>query len=1166
MFNAYKKTNRTLGRLCFAVIMLMQLLPYGIHSAQAATETTLSFRQWLFEYIPVRYPDARMTDHGAWLQAHITEELVASWTQWNEKDVTLKYLEGHGLTDGKAIFIEKAAKTDWISHSAVTYIEGAGYYCAGYDSAAMSNWDVETCNIVQFDGDAKKLALEIAKAWAKVKPEIRLAKTSAKATAPAPVDFEINSTSSKLRVIMMSDFPPINVVKGGNVPNNQKSDPDDMQSIVRFLLYANEFDVEGLVTAAGTFAMEAHKSHMLDVLDRYEMVYENLKSHDPDYPTADHLRSVTYEGLGNNHGLSIKWGSKTQPVMDIIGEGKDSEASNAIIAAADKPDPRPLWIGVWGTPREVSQAIWRVRKDRSEKEFKAFLSKLRIFLIAYQDCTHGWLMSEFPDLFIIDSRKTYQGFFGGRDPVSNLAWVNKNIRKNHGPLCELYPHEGMGCTGVCEGDSPTFMHLVSANRGINNPEDPTQPGWGGQYKRKPNTNHYVDGPGGSSISRWRKDFQKEFAERADWCVEAATAPAPVTIVAPKPEPIAAPAASSTAAPKATSHAVFAVNCGGNAYTSSDGTIYAADTGFSGGLTYSNSESISETTDDTLYHSERYGDCTYSAPVPNGRYLVTFHFAETFHPEAGLRRFDVRMEGTEHVSDLDLYAKAGGNTAYVTQSAVTVSDGELNIEFVTDVENAKINAIKVSPAGSDSAINISQVKPLVARTVSPPKKVSTSNKTPKPTATPAWFKTRGAKGKKPRIIHTTDLGADPDDEQSMVRFLVCSNEFDTEGLIVSTGCWKKTQSSTAMLDKLVNAYAEVYDNLRVHADGFPTPDYLKSISVMGQRGYGMSDVGTGKDSPGSEMIIAAVDKDDPRPVWVGGWGGVNNMAQAIWKVRETRSEAELKKFISKLRVFDILGQDDAGAWLAKNFPDLCYIRATGVYGWQPPKNGSYQKEDIQSHGPLGAVYPNTKWATEGDTPAFIHVYPNGLNDPDQIDQGGWGGRFSFTKKKGIRSMSGVTRIRKDGETRYDPYYMYGNTPDKANAIKRWSKGYNNDFAARMDWTMTNDYAKVNHHPVAVVNGDKTRQVLEVSGSPGSTVSLSTEGSSDPDGNSLVYAWSFYKDPSSYKGSVNVQNSKAASAAVDIPSDASGKNIHMILELHDNGSPNLYAYRRVIINVQ
>lgn len=416
--------------------------------------------------------------------------------------------------------------------------------------------------------------------------------------------------------------------------------------------------------------------------------------------------------------------------------------------------------------------------------------------------------------------------------------------------------------------------------------------------------------------------------------------------------------------------------------------------------------------------------------------------------------------------------------------------------------------------------------------------------------------------KPRVINTTDLGADPDDEQSMVRQLVSANEFDIEGLIVSTGCWKKKQSNTKMLDKLVDAYAECYDNLKVHADGFPTPRYLRSISVMGQTGYGMSDVGDGKDSPGSELIIASVDKDDPRPVWVGAWGGANNVAQAIWKVRATRSKAELDKFLSKLRVFDILGQDDAGAWITKNFPEVLYIRAVKVYGWQPPKNGDYQRKDIQSHGPLGAVYPDTKWATEGDTPAFMHVYPNGLNDPDKIDQGGWGGRFSWKKQVSIKSMRAV----KQEEREYDPYEMYGNTPDGTSAIKRWSKGYDNDFAARMDWSITSKYEDANHHPVAIVNGDRSRRVLEVSAAPGAKVKLSAEGSSDPDKDGLTFAWSFYDEPSSYDGSVEITNKNSSTATVSIPSNAAGKNLHIILELFDDGAPNLYAYRRVIVNVK
>jgi hypothetical protein len=308
------------------------------------------------------------------------------------------------------------------------------------------------------------------------------------------------------RIIISSDFPPFPVTN---------SDPDDVQSMVRFLLYSNEFDVEGLIASAGTFEMIAEKKNILAVLDEYDKVDENLRKHDPNYPTADALRAVTYEGKGNNNGIKIQWGCGKQLHTEIIGKGMDSEASNAIISAADKPDSRPLWISVWGGPREIAQAIWDVKNTRNEKEFKSFISKLRIFLIACQDATHEWLMDEFPDLFIIESKKTYQGMFYS----DSKEWVEINIINNHGSLCAIYPPKAMSGPGVIEGDSPAFLYLVSANRGINNPEDPTQPGWGGQYLRKGTTNHYVDGTGGSSISRWKNDFQTEFKERADWCIK-----------------------------------------------------------------------------------------------------------------------------------------------------------------------------------------------------------------------------------------------------------------------------------------------------------------------------------------------------------------------------------------------------------------------------------------------------------------------------------------------------------------------------------------------------------------------------------------------------------------------------------------------------------------------
>ena len=107
--------------------------------------------------------------------------------------------------------------------------------------------------------------------------------------------------------------------------------------------------------------------------------------------------------------------------------------------------------------------------------------------------------------------------------------------------------------------------------------------------------------------------------------------------------------------------------------------------------------------------------------------------------------------------------------------------------------------------------------------------------------------------------------------------------------------------------------------------------LRAIIKRGQPSSNMTGVGQGKDSPGSELIISVVDKKkDQRSVWLAAWGGMNTIAQALWKVKHTRSEKDLKKFTAKIRIYDVLGQDDAGAWIAKNFPEIVYIRNKEVY--------------------------------------------------------------------------------------------------------------------------------------------------------------------------------------------------------------------------------------------
>src|SRR4051812_7882340 len=106
-------------------------------------------------------------------------------------------------------------------------------------------------------------------------------------TPKAPVP---PAKSPAMRVVISTDFPPLDVIPVKGVqkgdPPEKCSDPDDLQSMVRFLLYANEFDVEGLIASAGTFANVARKQNILDMLDCYDQVDENLRRHDARYPTA----------------------------------------------------------------------------------------------------------------------------------------------------------------------------------------------------------------------------------------------------------------------------------------------------------------------------------------------------------------------------------------------------------------------------------------------------------------------------------------------------------------------------------------------------------------------------------------------------------------------------------------------------------------------------------------------------------------------------------------------------------------------------------------------------------------------------------------------------------------------------------------------------------------
>ena len=437
---------------------------------------------------------------------------------------------------------------------------------------------------------------------------------------------------------------------------------------------------------------------------------------------------------------------------------------------------------------------------------------------------------------------------------------------------------------------------------------------------------------------------------------------------------------------------------------------------------------------------------------------------------------------------------------------------------------------------------------------------------------ASAETAPAPSEKARIVVVTDLGGiepgvafDPDDTESMLHLLVCSDMVDIEGIVTGMA-WtsEPRRNGVKHVNALLDSFGEVLPNLQKHSAGYPSLEYLKSVVKEGPVLAHMDAVGEGKDTPGSEHIISVVDRDDPRPVWLTTWAGMSPIAQALWKVRNTRSEADFQKFISKIRIYDVLGQDDCGAWVAKNFPEILYIRNTRVYGWTP--EDEWFVENVQNIKPLGDSYPSRIWSWEGDTPGFLYFLANGLNVPEHPEYGGWGGRFDLDKEANVRGMrAAFSESTGKDEMVYAPYYMVASAEEGVQAITKWRSEILNDFAARMLWSATSDYDAVNHHPRAVVGSDASLQCIYMTASVGEILNFDASASSDPDGDALNWDWSVYKEAGTYEGEVDVEGSDRAECRLAIPEDASGSSIHLILRLTDGGMPALTAYRRIVINV-
>ena len=414
----------------------------------------------------------------------------------------------------------------------------------------------------------------------------------------------------------------------------------------------------------------------------------------------------------------------------------------------------------------------------------------------------------------------------------------------------------------------------------------------------------------------------------------------------------------------------------------------------------------------------------------------------------------------------------------------------------------------------------------------------------------------------RLIIETDAGGDPDDEQSLVRFLLYANEWDIEGIIANrvearAGENKNpARTGLGIVQRLLSAYGKCYANLVKHDSRYPSLEQLRSRTVAGYD----------DTAEGWRLIVTVLDSSDARPVWYSDWGtdsggATNNLRRALDYVLRERGAEGYAKFKACLRLSsaDAFGEHTArieppfALWVDTFRPELERKRWYHRFSALTATAGGFDlaRDMLTGHGALGALYPTntTHWQKEGDTMTFLYLVPNGLNHPDQPGWGGWAGRYGLNERFPGKQYFWANQVDE-----------WRGSVHRENTLRRWAAHLQNDFKARLDWCVS-DFGQANHPPRPAVDGPSVRTVVS-----GEKVTLDASASSDPDRDTLHFEWIPYAEAGAHQGlHLDLQNGSSAKAFFTAPTVTEDRSFHVVLAVTDDGSPPLTRYQRVIIVV-
>lgn len=342
----------------------------------------------------------------------------------------------------------------------------------------------------------------------------------------------------------------------------QDGEVDDMDSFIRFLYYANEFDIAGIVYSSSRFHWAGDGATIPPFrwtgtewvnhyIDLYTKLYPNLRKHAHGYPTPAELRSLYKIGNIENVSEMTKVTEGSEWIKKVILDNK----------------PGPVYAQTWGGLNTVARALKSIQEQyEGTRQWPAIQRKISDKLVIYnilnQDATlNDYIRPNWPNVKIIDNRSQFWSFaYAWKSSVPEPLqytlrgpYMESNFLVGHGDLLTQYrtyrdgnptpgddqyngwrpeASEANGNLGydvhdfISEGDSPAFMHLLNFN-GLRASQNPTYGGWGGRFT--PNASGWIDTSDANPYSanpadrrypqtRWVEDIQNDFAARADWGV------------------------------------------------------------------------------------------------------------------------------------------------------------------------------------------------------------------------------------------------------------------------------------------------------------------------------------------------------------------------------------------------------------------------------------------------------------------------------------------------------------------------------------------------------------------------------------------------------------------------------------------------------------------------